>query len=226
MATAPKITIEFFHDAMSCWCYPVSPRLRNLVREHPEVEVVQRSFAIFRSREAKLKVFPSPEVAKREICLVHWAQARELEKDDRIQPEKMMAQPFDYPYSMPNLLAGKAAELQGGQAAHWDYFDRIQYAHLTECRNIADPEVLRDCARDVGLEAGRWQKDFEGPKAKEAVEADLALLKRYGLGRTPSLVANGRYQCLGYPKSIYGATISAEHIEIFYNDVCRELASA
>lgn len=226
MATEPHITIEFFHDAMSCWCYPVSPRLRRLVGEHPEVEVVQRSYAIFRSRDLMLQIFPSREVAKQEICMVHWAQARELEKDDRIQPEKMMAQPFDYPYSMPNLLAGKAAELQGGQAAHWDYFDRIQRAHLTECRNIADPEVLRDCARDVGLDVGRWQTDYEGPKAKEAVEADLARLAQYGLARTPSLVANGRYQCLGLPKSIYGATISTEHLEIFYNDVRRQLAAA
>ncbi|MGE0521091.1 MAG: DsbA family protein [Candidatus Binatia bacterium] len=225
MANAAKISIEFFHDAMSCWCYPVSPRLRNLVREHPEVEVVQRSFAIFRSRELMLKVFPSREAAKKEICMVHWWQARELEKDDRIQCEKMMAQPFDYPYSMPNLLGGKAAELQGGQAAHWDYFDRVQHAHLTECRNIAETDVLRDCARDIGLDVDRWQKDFESPQAQQAVDADLARLKQYGIGRTPALVANGRYQCLGYPKSIYGATISTEHLEIFYNDVRRELVA-
>lgn len=35
-------------------------------------------------------------------------------------------------------------------------FDRVQRAHLTECLNIADLEVLRQCAADIGLDVARW----------------------------------------------------------------------
>jgi putative protein-disulfide isomerase len=221
-----KITIEYFHDAMSCWCYPLSPRLAALAAAHSEVEIVHRSWALIRSPDEMTRIFPSREAAKREICLVHWAEARELEKDDRIEPEKMMAQPFDYPWSMPNLIAAKAAELQGGPAAHGRFFDRVQKAHLTECRNIADTEVLRDCAREVGLDVARWQRDFTGEEARKLVDADVARAREYGLMRTPSLVANGRYQCLGLPKSTFGATISTAMLETFYADVRRQAARA
>ncbi|MDR7416414.1 MAG: DsbA family protein [Armatimonadota bacterium] len=75
-----------------------------------------------------------------------------LEFFHRINADLMATRPFDYPYSMPGLKACKAAEFQGGHAAHWDMFDRVQRAHLTECLNIADFEVLRQCAADVGLD--------------------------------------------------------------------------
>lgn len=36
---------------------------------------------------------------------------------------------------MPGLLACKAVEKQAGQPKYWDYFDAVQYAHMSENRN-------------------------------------------------------------------------------------------
>ena len=217
-----KITIEFFHDAMSCWAYPLSPRLRNLVAKHPEVEVVHRSWVLIWAPEEQEKIFKTKAAAKEEIVMLHWAEARRIEPDDRIQCEKMMAQPFDYPYSIPNLLASKAAERQAGHAGHWDYFDRIQKAHLTECRNIADTAVLRDCAKDIGLDVARWEKDFTDDATRKMMMDDVARARQFGLMRTPALLANGKYQLNGHPKSTFGATISTEVLDIFYADIKRQ----
>lgn len=155
-----------------------------------------RCFALAPTPEAIVAIFGSRAEGKREI-LQHWRAANANDDDHRINADLMAARPFDYPYSMPGLRACKAAERQGGQEAHWAMFDRVQRAHLTECVNIADPEVLRACAADVGLDVARWEQDFESPEVAEEVERDLARARVYGITGVPTLVAEGRYVLVG-----------------------------
>lgn len=44
-----KITIEFFHDVICSFCFPMSYRMRRLQEMMPDVEIVHRSFALFKS---------------------------------------------------------------------------------------------------------------------------------------------------------------------------------
>lgn len=217
------ITFEFFHDCLSAWCYPFSARLRQFVADHPEVEVVHRSYPMAQSPYFFQKLFPDPVAAKQEVVMEHWAEARDYEQDPRIDCELMMTRDFPYPYSMPNALGAKAAQMQGGQAAHWDFFDRVQKAHLTECRNIADYEVLAGCAADIGLDADQWRHDVAGARARELVAEDMAVAERYGILRNPAIVADGRFQLPGEPKSILGFSISSEALQRFYDDVRRRM---
>jgi len=110
-------------------------------------------------------MFGSKEQGKQEI-LNHWRAANQNDDEHRINADVMETRTFDYPFSMPGLMACKAAEMQGGPDKHWDYFDRIQKAHLTECRNIVDPEVLIECARDIGLDVDRFREDYQSERAK------------------------------------------------------------
>lgn len=170
--------------------------MRRLIREYPGVEVVHRCFALAPTPESIVQIFGSKAAGKAEI-LRHWEAANLNDEEHRIRADVMATRPFDYPYSMPGLLACKAAEKQGGQAAHWDMFDRVQKAHLTECLNIADPEVLRQCARDVGLDVSRWEEDFHAPATRQLVEADIRRAAAYGITGVPTVVANGRYALTG-----------------------------
>jgi predicted DsbA family dithiol-disulfide isomerase len=79
-------------------------------------------------------------------------------------------------------------------------FDRVQRAHLVECVNIADDEVLRMCAREVGLDVERWERDYRNDQALRAVEHDLELARRYGVNGVPTLVIEGRYGIVGAQK--------------------------
>lgn len=191
-----KMQIEFFHDVLCAFCYALSPRLHRLVAEHPEVEVVHRGFALARTPDHLAQMFGSPEVAKAEI-LHHWQVAAQNDDQHRPRPAAMQAQPFPYPHSWPGLLACQAAELQGGQAAHWAMFDRVQYAHLTETRDITDLEVLASCAREVGLDEPRWRADFADPATAARLEQDLNLAQAYGITGVPTLVAEGHYGLVG-----------------------------
>jgi len=161
-----------------------------------QVQVEHRCFALAPDPAQISRMFGSPEAGKAEI-MTHWAAAASHPDGERINVALMREREFPYPYSMPGLLACKAAEQQGGPGAHWDMFNRVQQAHAVEARNIADPEVLRECARDVGLDVARWEQDFHSPEVQAAVERDLEEARRRGIHAVPTLVFNDRWQVQG-----------------------------
>ena len=219
----PPIQIEFFHDCLSAWCYPASPRIRQLARQYPNIQVIQRAFPMAASASLFAELFDNPQQAKREVVMQHWEEARETEQDRRIQCELMMSRDFPYPHSLPSALGAKAAELQGGQTAHWDYFDRVQQAHLTECRNIADYKILADCAESIGLNKEIWLRDVHSERVHTSLREDMAVAEKYGISRNPALVANGRFHFPGIPKSIFGYSIGEAALELWRQDILRRL---
>lgn len=191
-----RIAVEIFHDVLCAFCYALSPRLHRLADTHPEIEVVHRSFALAPSPARLSAMFGSPEAAKSEI-LEHWRRANELDDERRIDADLMATRDHPYPHSMPGLIACKAAEAQGGQDAHWAMLDAVQRAHLTDCLDITDPEVLAGCGAGAGLDVDRWQADVADPETRRLVEEDLARAEAYGIGGVPTLVAAGRYGLSG-----------------------------
>ena len=217
------ITVEFFHDALSAWAFPFSRRLRQFVEHHSSITVIHRVYPMADSPDFFSRLFPDPVAAKREVVMEHWLEAKELEEDERINCALMMERDFPYPYSIPNALGAKAAELLGGQVAHWEFFDRVQTAHLTECRNIADYQVLADCAEQSGLNREQWLEAVKIEQVKAMVEEDMQVAERYGILRNPALVAEGRFQLPGDCRSILGFRITTEALERWYADVQRRL---
>lgn len=192
-----KITIEFFHDVLCAWCYVLSPRVKKLVQKYPdEIILIHRAFALAPSEKSLEYMFGSKELAKQEI-LEHWRAANENDTEHRINADLMATRDFDYPHSMPGLLACKAAEMQGGNEKFGEMMDRLQKAHLTECLNINDDEILMQCAKDIGLNTEQWYKDYKSEKNRELVLADLALARKYNVNSVPTLVANGREKFIG-----------------------------
>lgn len=190
------LTVEIFHDVLCAFCYALSPRLHRLADAHPEIEIVHRSFALAPSPARLEAMFGTPEAAKAEI-LGHWRRANDLDDGRRIDADLMATRDHPYPHSMPGLVACKAAEVQGGQDAHWAMLDAVQHAHLTACLDITDAEVLAGCAAAAGLDVDRWRRDVEGPDVHRRVEEDLARAEAYGIGGVPTLVADGRYGLSG-----------------------------
>ncbi|ACI16967.1 MAG TPA: DsbA family protein [Coprothermobacter proteolyticus] len=181
--------IEFFHDVLCAWCYALSPRLRRLTEEFPDIKVIHRGFPLAPEPNDIVQMFGSKEKGKRDI-LQHWKAANMNDDEHRINAELMEQRDFDYPYSTPALLACKAAELQGGQAMHWNYFDKVQEAHLTLCRNIADFDVLTDIARELSLDVEKFSADLRGEQVKYLLRLDIDRALELGVEATPTLVAN------------------------------------
>ena len=150
------------------------------------------AFALAPEPESISRMFGNAKEGKEEI-MGHWAAAASQPDGEAINVALMRSRSFPYPYSMPGLLACKAAEMQGGMPAHWDMFDRVQWAHAVEARNITDSAVLRDCAAEIGLDVARWEADFASPEAKQAVQNDLREAQQLGVNAVPTLIFNQRW---------------------------------
>ena len=83
---------------------------------------------------------------------------------------------------------GKWADTQpGGVALH----DALYRAYFVDARNIGDPEVLVEMAQSVGLSAEAARAVLIERRFKDAVDADWAKSRRYGVTGVPTFVAGG-----------------------------------
>lgn len=181
------LTIDFFHDVVCCWCFNISSRMRSLAAEF-DLDIRHRTFVLQASRTEMATRWGTPADA-RETILGHWAVCRQVsDRPELVDIDAMRSAPFDYPHGMTAALGCKAAEGLGGQNAHWDMFDHLQQAHLTEARNIADPEVVLHVARDLGFEAAAFAEVFDDPATAQAVEADRQHARSLQVRSIPTLI--------------------------------------
>ncbi|MFP7572395.1 DsbA family protein [Marivita sp. S2033] len=183
----PALTIDFFHDVVCCWCFNISSRMRALAAEF-DLDIRHRTFVLQASRAEMATRWGTPEDA-RETILGHWAVCRQVsDRPERVDIEAMRAAPFDYPHGMTAALGCKAAERLGGQAAHWDMFDRLQGAHLSEARDIADPATILHIAGELGFDATAFAQVFDDPATAQAVETDRQHARTLQVRSIPTLI--------------------------------------
>ena len=73
-----KVTIEFFHDVICSFCFPMSYRMRQLQKLMPEIQIVHRSYALVKLVSDFDLMFGSRTAAKEEI-MSHWEHANHNE---------------------------------------------------------------------------------------------------------------------------------------------------
>lgn len=185
-----KVTIEFFHDVICSFCFPMSYRMRQLRQLLPQAEIVHRSFALVWEAEEFNGMFGSRAAAKEEI-LTHWAQANQNDDLHRFNIEAMRRASFPFPTSRGPLVACKAAGRMAGEEAYWDLFDALQAALFTQARDIGDRSVIEDCVRSAGLDLNAWCANFDDAETTAAVERDFDLVRRYDIQVVPTLVVDG-----------------------------------
>ncbi|WP_152522320.1 DsbA family oxidoreductase [Metaclostridioides mangenotii] len=191
-----KITIEFFHDVICSYCFPMSYKMRRLAKENPDIEIIHRSFALVNSMEDFKLMFGSREAAKGEI-VPHWEHANQVDELHRFNIEGMLKQDFPFPISMPALYAVKAAGILGGQLAYWDMFDNLQHAFFVESKNVEENEVIYECVKKAGLNFDEWKNSYDSDQVKGDVEEDFKLVHKYGIDVVPTLIINGKYKISG-----------------------------
>ncbi len=211
-----EIKIDYFHDVLCVWCYIASPRLRKAIEQfNGHVEINHRCFALAPIRDDITRMFGSPDQGKGEI-LKHWQSAKDHSNNEvEINVGLMLERTFPYPHSLPGLTACKAAELQGGQELHWKYFDRVQYAHAAECRNIADRQVLFDIAAELKLDMAQFEKDFQNDSTKEIISKDFELARSMNINAVPTVVINQQI-------IIPGAISTEGYLKIFIDQINKQ----
>lgn len=191
-----KITIEFFHDVICSFCFPMSYRMRQLQKLMPEIQIVHRSYALVKSERDFDAMFGSRAAAKAEI-MSHWEHANHNDDLHRFNISGMRHTDFLFPSSMKGLLAGKAAYFVAGDAGYWDVFDALQNALFVQNWNIEENTVIEDCVKKSGIDFESWEQYYNNEETRDAVEKDFLLVKQYNIQGVPALVINGNQHISG-----------------------------
>ncbi len=190
------IQIEFFHDVICSFCFPMSARMRKIKQKYNNINIVHRSFALGWEGEDFIRSFGSREAVKPEV-LGHWEHANQNDDEHRFNIEGMRETDFNFPISQPGLIAAKAAGILGGDEAYWDVFDKIQNKLFVENKNIEDPEILKEAVSETTVDVDAWEELFNSEDTRYAVIQDLQLARTYGVNSAPMLVINQRYGIAG-----------------------------
>lgn len=187
-----NLQVEFFHDVICSFCFPMSYRMRQLADLMPTVDVIHRSYALVSEPSDLSRMFGSRERAKSEV-LTHWRAANANDDLHRFNIAGMQQAGFPFPTSMSGLLAAKAAWFVGGEAAYWDAFDALQAALFMHSRNVEDDDVILDAIKSTSIDVAAWKASYDSEATAAAVQSDLAKAARYGLRGVPALVVNGEH---------------------------------
>lgn len=116
-------------------------------------------------------------------------EARQAEMRERMAAEGLPYGNRTHTYN--SRLAqelGKWADTQpGGEAIH----DALFKAYFVDGKNIGDLEELIRIAQSIGLDAEKAREVIEKRTFKDAIDADWAKSRKYGVTGVPTFVAGG-----------------------------------
>ncbi len=92
-----------------------------------------------------------------------------------------------HPNACDAARAAEAARLQGGHEA----FERM-YDLLFRNRNRLSPDIYREFAEQIGLDADRLLSDMRGSEVAQIIQSDIELARRLGVRGTPTMFLDGR----------------------------------
>lgn len=208
--------IEFFHDVICSFCFPMSDRMHEIKKEFTDLEIVHKSFALGWEEDDFIKTFGSREAVKPEV-INHWIYANKNDERHRFNIEGMKQTNFNFPTSQNGLLAAKAAGLAGNQTSYWEVFDKLQEGLFMRNLNIEEVAVIEKLVKETSLDFDKWKEQFHKEDTWNAVLQDFQLAKAYGLTSVPALIINEKYSIIGaQPKNVILNTlkeIQAEEIQ-------------
>lgn len=157
--------VEFFHDMICSFCFPMSYRMRKVAAKYPRLNIQHRSFALGWEADAFIQIFGSHEAVKPEV-MSHWEHANQNDDEHRFNIEGMKEQDFLFPTSKNGLKAAKAAGLLAGEEAYWDVFDALQKALFVDNHDISDLAVIEKSSKKLILTLTLGKLNWLRPKQK------------------------------------------------------------
>ena len=194
--------IEVWSDVVCPWCYIGKRRLERALETLPfadEVEVVYRSFELDPDapRDA---VEPVAEVLERkygggpERIHAMMAQVTEVAATEGLE------------YHLDRTLRGNTVDAhrllhlalaEGGPRLQGALKEALLAAYFTRTENVADADVLRKVATDVGLDPARVDEVLASDAYLEDVRADVDQARAFGASGVPFFVVDRRYGVSG-----------------------------
>lgn len=199
--STPTLQVEIWSDVVCPWCYIGKRRFERAVAElegELDIDVVYRPYQLDPTAspgktqpvfEAYSKKFGGPEQATAILRRVTEAAAEdgiEFRMDRALRANTLLAH---------RLLW--LAELPGSPVDQQALKERLLQAYFVDGLDIGDPEVLADCAAEVGLRRQDAIDFLESDRGHAEVAAYLRQAADAGISAVPTFVVNGQWAIPG-----------------------------
>jgi predicted DsbA family dithiol-disulfide isomerase len=206
--TRPTVTVEVWSDVVCPWCYigkrkfasglaQVEAELAEAglrvdfdVSYHPyQLDPTAAPGAAGPVIEAYAKKFGGPEQARAIIANVS-ARAAEVGLDFRM----------DRALRANTLLAHRLIWLAGQSDSPVEQDatkERLLQAYFHDGLDIGDPDVLADCAGEIGFDRGEVYEFLSSDRGTDEVRAELDVASDNGITAVPTYVLNGQWAVPG-----------------------------
>jgi predicted DsbA family dithiol-disulfide isomerase len=182
------VRLDVFSDYLCPWCYNAAVRIADVEREYGDrVEIHWRSFPLI----------PDQQPGRRVTQKMREGRARVAAEEPRalfVTPELDTALPAS---SVPAQTAAKCAQRQGADAFA-RFRDGLFVAAFHDNLDISRRDVLWTLARQCGLDLTRFEADYAGGEAYEAVLHDCAEgAAWFGVSALPTVIFDEKLSLVG-----------------------------
>ncbi len=173
--------LVYFADPMCSWCWGFSPVIEAVREEYGETLPVRLIMGGLRPGTRA----PMDDAAKASVRS-HWEHVHAAS-----------GQPFDFGFFgrqgfvYDTEPAARAVVLarRGGQARGFAYLRRVHAAFYAENRDVTDPQVLADLARELGFSREAFLEALSSDGLGQETRQDFAIARSAGISGFPALIA-------------------------------------
>jgi len=196
-----SLKVEVWSDVVCPWCYIGKRRFEAAVARfahRDQVELVWRSFELDVSAppsNAEQGTY-AERLASKYGCSVIEAQAM-IDNMTATAAQEGLDFRFDLARPGNTFDAHRLLHLALERGRQDELKERLDHATFTEGSPVSDHSALRALATQVGLPGGEVDAVLTSERYSDAVRADEAQARAYGISGVPFFVIDGRYGISG-----------------------------
>ena len=192
------MNVEIWSDVVCPWCYIGKRRFETAVeqlKDEADIEIVFRPYQLDPTaspgksapvKDAYAKKFGGPERAEQ---IIGHVTAVAAEEGLEFHMEKALR--------ANTLLAHRLLWLAEATGHQYPLKERLLKAYFVDGLDVGDPNVLADCAAEVGMPRESALAFLESDDGVEEVRAQLAFAAEAEITAVPTFVIDGRWAVPG-----------------------------
>ncbi|WP_232696843.1 DsbA family oxidoreductase [Brevibacillus daliensis] len=94
-------------------------------------------------------------------------------------------------------LAIQASEFAKDHGKYHEFHEKVFYANFTDIKDISDIEVIKEIAKEVGLDTDELEKALKDGRYLPRLEEAQEKAQQYGVTGTPTFIINDKYKIVG-----------------------------
>jgi len=199
MANTATLSIDVVSDVVCPWCYLGQKRLERALAAVPEVSVEVR----WRPYQLDPTLPPEGKDRRQYMLDKFGSEARIEEAHQRLETLGA-AEGIDFAFDKiriaPNTLDAHRLirwAAAAGDGIQNELVRRLFSLNFEHGRNIGDPDVLVEAARDAGMDAEMVRSLLPTDADKAEVRNEVATASRMGITGVPCFLLDGKYAVMG-----------------------------